>query len=225
MRMIGVKRDIFVQPTGIEYERFQEADQDAVQSLREKLNIGRNEIVLMSVSRLSLEKNIDFMLDALADLRQRIDQPFRLLLLGEGDQHNRLQKRLEELGLADCCMLVGGVPPEEMPLYYSLGDLFVFASKSETQGMVILEAMASGLPVVAVRSSGIDDVVRQDYNGYKTREVRDQWRDAVARLIQDKALRRTLGAQAREFARAYSVEHFAQEVKTVYAKVLASLER
>ncbi|MGM0560853.1 MAG: glycosyltransferase [Pseudomonadota bacterium] len=224
LRMIGVKRDIFVQPTGIEFEHFQDVDRARVKALRKEFGI-KDEVVLISVSRISLEKNIDFMLDALADLRQRIDQPFRLLLIGEGDQQPRLQRRLNELGLSDCCTLVGSVPPKEMPNYYGLGDIFVFASKSETQGMVILEAMASGLPVVAVRSSGIDDVVRQDYNGFKTREVRDQWRDAVSRLMQERYLRETLGRQAREFSRGYSVEHFAEEVKAVYAKVLATLQR
>lgn len=221
LRMIGVKTPTFVQPTGIEYERFRAVGVDAVKNLREKLGIG-DERVLVSVSRLSNEKNIDFMIEAIASLRDRTDQPFRFLIIGEGHQRDRLQGLINERGLEQQVTLVGSVPPDEMATYYRLGDIFLFASKSETQGMVILEAMAAGLPVVAVRSSGIDDVVRQGYNGFKTPEKRDAWRDQVKRLLEDEVLRRELSAHALEFAQDYSVDQFARDVKTIYATLLAS---
>ncbi len=224
LRMIGVKSDTFVQPTGIEYQRFQAVEEDDIQSLREKLGL-RNERVLISVSRLSNEKNIDFMIDAIARLKASTDRPFRLLIIGDGHQRDRLQSRIDEQGLDQQVTLVGPVPPEDMATYYRLGDLFLFASKSETQGMVILEAMAAGLPVVAVRSSGIDDVVRQGYNGYKTPENLDQWRDRVKQLLDDEAQRQTLSTQARSFARDYSVEQFSRDVKAIYATLLASAAR
>lgn len=224
LRMIGVKSDTFVQPTGIEYQRFQTVEEDDIQALREKLGL-HNERVLISVSRLSNEKNIDFMIDAVASLKTCTESPFRLLIIGDGHQRDRLQSRIDELGLQQQITLVGSVPPDTMATYYRLGDLFLFASKSETQGMVILEAMAAGLPVVAVRSSGIDDVVRQGYNGYKTPENRDQWRDRVLQLLDDEALRKTLSAHALTFARDYSVEQFSRDVKAIYATLLAGANK
>ncbi len=180
--------------------------------------------MLISVSRLSNEKNIDFLIDAIAGLRQRIDQPFQLLLIGDGHQRERLQRRIDALSLGQWFRLLGAVPPEQMALYYRLGDLFVFASKTETQGMVILEAMAAGLPVVAVRSSGIDDVVRQGYNGFKTPEDGVRWGDQVARLLADDALREEMAEHALSVAREHSIEQFAGGVKEIYATVLAAYQ-
>jgi glycosyltransferase involved in cell wall biosynthesis len=220
LRMIGVKSMTFVQPTGIEYKRFQEVDDEDVRRLRESLNI-QDEVVFVSVSRLSNEKNIDFMIDAIHALRQRSDCPFRFLMIGEGHQHDRLQQRIDELDLGQHFTLVGAVPPDEMATWYHLGDAFLFASKSETQGMVILEAMAAGLPVVAVRSSGIDDVVRQDFNGFKTPEKQEPWCDRVQQLLEDETLRHKLSGNALEFAADYSVEQFASDVREIYALTLA----
>jgi glycosyltransferase involved in cell wall biosynthesis len=224
LRMIGVKSPTFVQPTGIEYQRFQDVSDDDVNRLRESLKI-QDETVFISVSRLSNEKNIDFMIDAIDALRQRTDRPFRFLMIGKGHQHDRLQQRIDELDLGQHFTLVGSVPPEDMATWYHLGDVFLFASKSETQGMVILEAMAAGLPVVAVRSSGIDDVVRQDHNGFKTPEKQDQWCDRVQQLLEDDRLRQTLSDNALAFAANYSIESFASDVREIYALTLARAAR
>lgn len=222
LRVIGVKSDIFVQPTGIEYDRFQTVEAARVQALRDSLSLAPDETVLISVCRLSNEKNIDFMLEAIAELRRKTKQPFQWLLIGDGHQREKFQARLEELDLTGCARLVGAVPPDEMAQWYSLGDLFVFASKSETQGMVILEAMSAGLPVVAVRASGVDDVVHEGFNGYKTPENRDHWRQRVQTLIEDVPLRREFSVNARRYARDFAIEPFARDVKFIYASVLAS---
>lgn len=220
LRMIGVKTPTFVQPTGIEYQKFQDVRHEDIEALRKKLKLG-DERVFVSVSRLSNEKNIDFMIEAIDALRRETKVPFRFLMIGDGHQRDRLQQKIGELGLTDRFTLVGAVPPDEMATWYRLGDAFLFASKSETQGMVILEAMAAGLPVVAVRSSGIEDVVRHGYNGFKTPEKQDQWRAEVKKLLEDEALRSKLSGQALEFARDYSVEQFARDVRRIYATTLA----
>ncbi|MGM0452539.1 MAG: glycosyltransferase, partial [Thermodesulfobacteriota bacterium] len=167
------------------------------------------------------EKNIDFMIDAIHRLSKRAELKFRLLLIGEGHQHERLQQRIESLGLEDTFILVGAVPPKDMATWFCLGDAFLFTSKSETQGMVILEAMAAGLPVVAVRSSGIDDVVREGFNGFKTPEKQEQWCNRVQQLLEDEGLRKKMAGHARQFARGYSVEHFAKNIQEIYATTLA----
>ena len=220
LRMIGVKTPTFVQPTGIEYKRFQAVSDADIAALRTTLNL-KDEIVFISVSRLSNEKNIDFMVDAINTLRQETSKPFHFLMIGEGHQKDRLQNKIHELGLDTLVTLVGAVPPEDIAVWYHLGDAFVFASKSETQGMVILEAMAAGLPVVAVRSSGIDDVVRHGVNGFKTPERQDQWCTQVKRLLEDDELRGKLSRQALAFAKDFSVEQFATDVREIYATALA----
>ncbi|WP_309043894.1 glycosyltransferase [Marinobacter sediminicola] len=224
LRMIGVKTPTFVQPTGIEYTRFQAVTDEEITELRQTLNL-KNETVFVSVSRLSNEKNIDFMIEAIGRLHQESTKPFHFLMIGEGHQKERLQNKIQELGLEDQITLVGAVPPEKMATWYRLGDAFLFASKSETQGMVILEAMAAGLPVVAVRSSGIDDVVRHGINGFKTPERQDLWCAQVKKLLEDEELRNTLSEQALAFSKDFSVEQFASNVREIYATTLAISEK
>ena len=224
LRMIGVTTPTFVQPTGIEYERFQAVKPADVETLRKKLALS-NEKVFISVARLSNEKNIDFMIEAIDRLRQESDVPFRFLMIGDGHQRDRLQKKIDSLELGSHFTLVGAVQPEEMALWYNLGDAFLFASKSETQGMVILEAMSAGLPVVAVRSSGIEDVVRDGLNGYKTPENQARWIEKAQRLLEDDKLRTELSDKARAFAEDYSIEQFARDVRGIYATSLAAREK
>lgn len=221
LRMIGVKTPAFVQPTGVEYQRFQEVTPAQVARLRQSLGVA-DECVLLSVARLSNEKNIDFMIEAIASLRGRTERPFRFLMIGDGHQRERLQARIDDLDLGRHFVLLGAVPPDEMATYYRLGDLFLFASKSETQGMVILEAMAAGLPVVAVRSSGIDDVVRQGYSGFKTPEKIELWCARVAQLLEDEALRGEMSRHALILAKEHSIEQFARDIKEVYGTILAA---
>ena len=222
LRMIGVKTPTYVQPTGIDYDRFRQVSEEQITALRQQLELPEDTRVFVSVARLSNEKNIDFMIDALADLRQQSDTPFHFLMIGDGHQRETLQERIDERGMTDCITLVGAVPPNEMALWYRLADAFLFASKSETQGMVILEAMAAGLPVVAVRSSGIDDVVQDGFNGYKTPERHDLWCERVRQLLDDDDLRQELSEHALAFARDYSVQKFATNVREIYATLLAA---
>mgnify|MGYP006274535937 CR=1 FL=1 len=225
LRLVGVRSDIFVQPTGIDYQRFQGVDAAAVARLRQRLGIGEGERVLVSVSRLTKEKNLDFMLEGVAALHQQAQAPFRVLIVGEGQDRARLQGRIEEMGLAGTVQLPGAVAPEEIPVYYALGDAFLFASKSETQGMVILEAMAAGLPVVAVRSSGIDDVVRDGVTGFKTPENRRAWAQRAARLLADEPMREEMARAALAFAQQYDIEPVARDVADIYAYVMAAREQ
>ncbi len=219
--MIGVKTSIFVQPTGIDYERFQDLDPALLEERRTHFAL-KGKRVLITVSRLSTEKNIDFLLDAMAELKARKVPPFQLLIIGDGHERHRLQQRIDQENLNDCVTLVGAVPPDDMPLYYRLGDLFVFASKSETQGMVILEAMAAEMPVVAVRSSGIDDVIIEGENGYKTPENLDVWCRQVATMLEDEPHRKALAERAHHFARHHSTDAFARNVHRIYSWLLAA---
>src|SRR5690554_7728568 len=91
--------------------------------------------------------------------------------------------------------------------------------------MVILEAMSAGLPVVAVRASGIEDVVRDGLNGYKTPENQDRWLEKARQLLEDDALRAELSDKARSFAADYSIEQFARDVRGIYATSLAARQK
>jgi 1,2-diacylglycerol 3-alpha-glucosyltransferase len=221
LRMIGVKSSIFVQASGIDYGRFCSVDEKDVEALRDKLGL-KKERVLISVSRLSREKNIEFILKAVQDLRLRTDEPFKLVMVGEGNDRQHIEELIKHLDLANHVLLVGSVPPEEVSVYYSMSDVFLFASQSETQGLVVIEAMAAGLPVVAVRASGIEDFVIDDFNGFKTPGNIALWRSKVAQLLADNELRSQMGRNARIFARDYATETVTAKTVDIYANLLAA---
>ena len=158
------------------------------------------------------------------ELRNR-DCDFHLLVIGDGPDRKMLQDKIAELGLDNHITLVGSVPPVQMARYCQLGDIFVFTSRSETQGMVILEAMAAGLPVVAIRSSGIEDIVRNNGNGFKTAAQMSQWVERVEQLVNDEPLRTQLATQAQSFASEYGIAPFAASVISTYDKVILLKEK
>ncbi|ADU62677.1 MULTISPECIES: glycosyltransferase [Pseudodesulfovibrio] len=220
LRMIGVKTPVFVVPTGIETDKFAKLSELEGARLRAELGIANDELVLLSVSRLSAEKNIDFMLEAVSRLTKHCSRKFKLVLIGEGPERERLYKMAETLGLQDTVLFPGAVPPETMPAYYSLGDIFVFASTSETQGMVILEAMASAMPVVSIRASGIDDFVVDGMTGFKTMQNISAWTEKVQLLLENDTLRHELSGHAASMASRFGIDEFGKKMIRVYAHVL-----
>ena len=224
MRMIGVRPPIFVLPTGIDQEMLSCVDEDSVEALRGDIGIG-DEKVLITVSRLSREKNVEFMLEGISVLAARCAVPFKLVIVGDGPDRGRIEERIEQLGLGDRVFLTGAVSPEAIPVYYHLGDVFVFSSCAETQGMVVLEAMATGLPVVAVGSSGIDDFVKNGLNGYKTDLNQFTWSERIREILEDDDLRSRLSTDAKLFSKTYGMEEFGKAMSRVYAMALRGKAR
>jgi len=220
IRLIGVHVPVDVQPTGVETELYCNQDPGRLSELRAEANPdGR--LLLVTAARLSPEKNLPFILRAMAALRARGAPSFRLLVLGEGDERAALEAMIEDLDLHDCVRLMGAVPSEEVPSWLTISDIFVFASASETQGMVVLEAMAAGLPVVAVNSSGIDAFVENRETGYATPETLEIWTETLHGLMVSGRKREVMGAAAREAAMKHSVEAFSASVLTIYKAAIS----
>ncbi|MGY4878939.1 glycosyltransferase [Vreelandella aquamarina] len=219
LRLIGVKKPIFVQPTGIEHECFATVDADACEQLRQHHQL-HGKRVLVSISRLSKEKNIDFMLEGMALLRDETSPDVHLLIIGEGHDRPRLEANIKALGLSQHVTLTGAVPPEEVATYCQLATLFVFASRSETQGMVVLEAMAAGLPVVVIRSSGIEDIVEHGVNGYKTAPSIREWSHYIDSLLHDEPQRQRMSQNATQCAARHGIAHFSDAVAGIYYYVI-----
>ncbi|PWW11362.1 MULTISPECIES: glycosyltransferase [Pseudidiomarina] len=218
LRTIGVKRRILVQPTGIDIAQTSDLSVHKLDDLKRKYT-EPNERILISISRLSREKNIDFLLAGVELLKSKYKQPFHLLVIGDGPDKQRIQSEISRKKLQSHISLMGSVNPEDIPLFCQLGEIFLFASMSETQGMVILEAMAGGMPVVAVRSSGIDDIVENGKNGYKTIYDVDLWSDRVYQLLTNQELLETTSFGATITARKYSIEHFSQNISRFYTAI------
>jgi len=194
LRAQGVRRPIEVLPTGIDLERFRPGSRAAA---RQALGLGPADRILLYVGRLDREKNLEFLLRAVA----RIGRPSaRLLLVGRGMQASALRSAAAALGLGERVEFRDGTPPDGLPTYYRAADVFVFASTSETQGLAVLEAMACGLPVVAVRASGIEEVVAEGVSGLLAPEDPDVFAAAVTQVLADADLAAKLAIGGREAA-------------------------
>ncbi|MFW6273760.1 MAG: glycosyltransferase, partial [Halanaerobium sp.] len=218
LRNVGVSRYIKVMPTGIDFDYY-DCSQDKIDSLREEL-IGDSEHLLISVSRLSKEKNLYFLLDGIKMLKEKSNLNFKLIIIGSGSEKENVERFIKNNDLENYIELIGAVDFREMAKYYLASDLFVFASTTETQGMVLLEAMAGYNPVVAVKSSGIDDVIENGYNGYKTEEDTEKWSSRIEELLTDKQIYQQSSQNAREMAENYSLEDMGAEAEKLYYKIL-----
>ncbi len=151
---------ITVLPTGIDLKPYQAADGGPI---REQEGWD-DQFTVISVGRLASEKNWGMLLEAFAQVNQTHAHT-RLVLLGDGPDRRKLEQQAKKLGIAEKVDFKGKVAFEDVPAYLKAADLFAFASNTETQGLVTLEAMAAGLPVVAVDAVGTRDVVVHERDG------------------------------------------------------------
>lgn len=216
---IGVSRRIAVLPTGVDFEGYENVDEGELAAIRERHGAGGH-VLLCSVMRLSVEKNVYFLLDGLEYAKKSGKVMFKCVIIGDGPERENIRRVIRENGLEDTVMLTGMIPPGEVCKYYMASDIFVFSSQSETQGMVVLEAMAGGCPVVAIRSSGIDDVVKDGFNGYKTGADIEEWGNRLVELVENAELRSKMAGNASDFARKFSIEAMAQRAVKVYTRAI-----
>ncbi|MFZ7119850.1 MAG: glycosyltransferase [Eubacteriaceae bacterium] len=216
---IGVSRHTAVLPTGIDFENYTCVDEEIISDIR-RIYVKDNELLLCSVSRLAKEKNIFFLLEGIKSIKENSDIPFKCIIIGDGPEKENLLKVVEDYGLEDTIVLVGSVSPDNISKYYMAADIFVYSSKSETQGMVLLEAMAGKCPVVAISSSGINDVIKNDYNGYKTKPNIELWCAKVISLMSNDERLKTMSNNAYDFAMRFSLEAMADRATRMYYRVI-----
>jgi len=208
----GVRRPIKMLPNGIDLRAFETAQPD---DARARLGIGPQERVILYCGRLAKEKNLTFMLHALRDLLLR-DAGARLLMVGEGTETEALMDLAKGLGLGDRVLFAGEVDYAQVPQYYAASDLFVMTSVTEVRPLALLEAMASGLPVVAVSAHGMTDTVTSGVDGLLTRHDAAEFSGAVQRLVADDGLRQEMGRRARQTAQTYSIAQTTRRLVEIY---------
>lgn len=214
-----LKQDISIIPTGIELSKFskQNYNFNIVQNLRTDLGIEEKDKVVLYIGRISKEKNIEEILIAMKSyLNER--ENVKLVLIGDGPEKNALENRAKELGIDNQTIFAGERPWNEIGMYYQIGDVFVSASQSETQGLTYIEALASGLPVVAKADKCLEGVLKDNINGYAFHNQED-FIKALDSILYDELKQERLSAGAIESTRKFSAEHFAYTVEVVYKKI------
>jgi 1,2-diacylglycerol 3-alpha-glucosyltransferase len=208
----GINQPVYVIPTGIDLSRFT-APISAAQTdaLKTRLGIPAHNHVLVYVGRLAKEKNIDTLLECCAGFEKDVT----LLIVGGGPEQGRLEAKAKDLGISDQVIFAGMAAPEEVANYYRLGDIFVSASTSETQGLTYIEALASGLPAVCQADPCLSGVVENGSNGFQFHTAEELQRE-VSLLLQDEDLRRAMARAAAKSAQKFSSAEFARAAEHLY---------
>jgi 1,2-diacylglycerol 3-alpha-glucosyltransferase len=204
--------------TGINLLSYREKDGKWV---REKYGITDNERVLLFVGRLGQEKNVTFLLKAFKEISDKLTD-VKLMLVGDGPERRSLEMLSGELLIRDKVIFAGSQSPEGVVDYYLAGDLFVFPSVTETQGLVTLEAMAGGLPVVAVNAAGSRIMVDHEINGLLTKNELSSFTGAVVDLLTDKTRYQKMSKNALKKAEMFSITAMTEKLLTTYSNIISS---
>lgn len=207
----GVSATIRVIPTGVSIPDIL-PDRDEARRLT---GLPADRRVLLYVGRMAREKSVDFLLTALAELRAEGPRPL-LVLVGDGPDREALEETARDLGLGDQVIWTGGVPHEKVFEYYAAADLFVFASRTETQGLVAAEALSSGLPVVALRGPGVADFVTPGTGGFLTEPTVAAFLHPVRALLRDDEARAEAAERGRRAASQWSSRRQAEVLADLY---------
>ncbi len=212
----GVKTEMTILPTGLEQQAFQTGDGER---FRRQYNIPPDRPVLLNVSRIAHEKNIDFLIRMLTHVWQEIPNVL-LIITGDGSAKKHLQRLSKKLGLEDNIMFIGYLDREkELSDCYCGSDIFIFSSRTETQGLVLLEAMALGVPVISTAIMGTRDILQDNPGAIIADEDEVKFACKVKRLLSNDMQRKELGQQARLAAQQWSAEIMSGRMWQLYCKV------
>lgn len=216
LRSYQITQPICTVPTGLNMSAFLEPiSPEKRAALRRTYGLYDNDIALTYIGRLAQEKSIDKLLYFLPDTADNV----KLLLVGGGPYRDKLEAHAKKLGITDRVIFTGMVLPECVADYYKSGDIFVSASRSETQGLTYIEAMASGLPLLCRRDDCLNGVLSSEVNGFAYTTEAD-FLDGLSALS-DAHKRQSFGAAAQKTAyELFSAESFVLKVLQVYRNCL-----
>lgn len=216
----GVEREINIIPTGIDVDRFKKKNYDKKEiiELRNSLGIKQDDFVLLLVSRISDgQKNIKFLLDS-QKLINKKHKNIKLLVVGDGPDLESFKKIYKD---NKNIIFTGMVPWEKVPMYYQLGNVFVTASKTETQGLTVIEGMSASLPVVCIDDDSFKLAVIDDYNGLFFKNKKEYIKSIID-LYENKNKYLTMSKQALLSSKQFSIKFYGQKIMEVYNKAILS---
>ena len=203
LRELGVKGHIEVIPNGVELYKFHQAKPFP----RSRFGFRNEDILLVYAGRIAPEKNLDFLLQAFANFTGRIPNVY-LLLVGGGTKQfeEEVQNLIAQLGIGNRVYSTGVIAYDDIPSYLAMCDIFVTTSVAETFGMSTVEAMSTGLPIMAVHSPGTSDIVEDGKTGFLTNEDVTAFNAKLTYLCQHPVFRKEMGQAACQASEQYDIE-------------------
>lgn len=213
----GIKEQCFIVPSGIDTEKFSASgDSQSRSELRCMYGLADDDFVLLYLGRVAEEKNIDELMRFSSGIE---DSSFRLVVAGDGPYRERAESLAHDLGMDGRVVFTGMVPPEMAARYYHMADAFATASTSETQGLCIIEALASSLPVICCDDPVFSDVIIPGYNGFAY-SCREDFTEAVSGLLEDREKLCAMAGNAGYSAQRFSVAAFAGNAERIYQSLI-----
>ncbi len=219
-----VDKNIHIIPTGIELERFyrENLNSERLKEFRKKYNLKEEDFIALFIGRIAQEKNIVYLIDVVKEVLPECPN-LKMLIVGDGPDREEYQKLIEEYGLKEKIIMTGKTPWEDTPYHYHLADIFLTASTTETQGLTVIEAMASEITPICIEDESFANTVIDDLNG-KLFKTKVGCKKAIIELYNDKEKNQKLAKQARINVEKYSAKYFAESVLNVYEYALAHKE-
>ena len=213
-----ITKNISVIPSGINIEKFfaENIEENKVKEIKRRYGISNNDFVILFVGRLAPEKNIEFLLNAHQKLIEKQIFNIKLLIVGDGPDKENYINISRKLNIFDKVIFTGKIDQEEIQYYYQCADIFATASNSETQGLTVIEAMASGIVPVCINDMAFIDMIPKN-------SIFSNQEEYISKLItfsKNDELRNKLKKEVREKAEEYSSTTYAKKVLNVYSGVL-----
>ena len=214
------KCDVNVIPTGIDTTKFEFNDiiENNIKDIRKQYDIKETDFVIGSVGRIAKEKSFDELIKTVKDLKD-MDPNIKVMIVGDGPAIDELKELSKSLNLEKYIIFTGKVNYELIPSYYNLFDVMTSFSRSETQGLTVIEGLAASTPVVAVNDKAFREMVQHKYNGYLF-DKNEDFIKYVLKLKNDKKNYRTMSLNAKNSIYRYSKEVFAADILKIYYKAI-----
>ncbi|NMG31016.1 glycosyltransferase [Aromatoleum evansii] len=215
----GVRTPLQVLPTGIPLSRFQNGNGDRFRHAR---GISAATPLALFVGRVAHEKNIGFLLDVAREVRAAVPD-FLLVICGEGPALAALRRRVAHDGSEAFVRFVGNLQrPRALSDCYAAANVFLFASRTETQGLVLLEAMAAGVPVIGLAAMGTIDILAPGRGAIAAADNVSAFSQTVIGLMRDQIRQRQLAGEARRFSAEWTDMAMASRLASLYAGLWCS---
>ncbi len=221
LRDYGVKVPITIVPTAVPLPDPMWLSAEARRSARAQWDIPEGCPLLLYVGRIAQEKNIELLLDAFSDCARRFTDA-RLLIVGGGPHLDACRKYAASMECKDRIVFAGPMAHDELAPVYAAADLFVFASTTETQGLVMAEARAAGTPCVIVRGGGASETITDGEDGIIVEPEREAFASAVTALLEDSSRLSAMRSACLRLANRYTPEAMTDTVLRVYESVITS---
>lgn len=220
LKEYGIERPMSVIPTGIDVSQFKPVEEKLIESIRETYKIDNDACLLLSVSRISYEKNIQTLLKGMPKVVKEIPN-VKLLIVGDGPFKAKLEKQVDELGLLEQVIFTGEIPNKDIAPFYQAADYFVSASDSETQGLTYTEAMAAKTKVVAKGNDYLDNLFDDESLGVTYDENEEFSQTLIDYIKKDISIKQSILEN-----KLYDIssEAFGKRVEEFYQKALVYFE-